>query len=166
MQISKKHRQLYVFILILVLVSIQIVNNKASMEAADIIKSAVSYENFSRIRGEYLTLFYNRLVIILGLGWFIQQPTTNLIVLLATLALFNKKIANKWLETLGSSKKIQFGFMLIMLASLFAPTSDGFLVSQIMFVFMLFANFYPQFDRQKSRRYYAFKQIKKIMCQS
>lgn len=166
MQVSKKHRQLYVFILILILVSVQIVNNKASIEAADMIKSAASYENFSKIRGEYLTLFYNRFVVLLGLGWFVQQPITNLIVLIATLALFNKKIANKWLEILAYNKKMQFGFMLIMLASLFTPTSDGFLISQVMFVFMLFAIFYPKFDNVKSRRYFAFKQLKKYYSQA
>ena len=163
MSVSIKHRHLFRLILIMVMLSVQVVNNKAGQEAYALATAQNDSVN-NMLNVNYFDVVLKNLNVSFGLGWFFNNPLANLIAFLLTIIWFNKRLADCILSCIHTTVEVQKAMLIVMCSALFSPNGGGFLFTELLYVFLIASWIYPAFDKQKSHRFYSLKQIKSIRC--
>lgn len=160
--VSKKHRHFFRLILIMAMLGVQVVSNKAGQEAITIASKPSFIESQANIEYSRFSFLSENFYFVTGLEWFYNNPLSGIIAFVFTILLFRKKLADKWLTAIHAKASIQFGMCLLICSALFTPKGEAFLLAELLYIFMMAAWVYPKFDDAKSRRYYAFKKIRQL----
>lgn len=158
LEISKKYRRLFLTALVLVLVSFQMVNIKASNEAV-----SMADMNHTCTKLESTTLPFGTKMATC-LMWNKVDPVVNLGILTILFIMIFYKSANAIVTKIHQSKMMQVALTGIVLACILNPEGKLFTMGIFIYTILLAAFIYPPFNKRKCERYYAFKEIRKERC--
>ena len=147
MKRRKNPRKLFTLILLLFLIGVQCVDNLASGEVASIYKTMSKENRLEKlsVSGRKTAAPFMQRKMINCLYPFLTRPLIYLLTLGLTLLFFAYKTADKILTKIHNSKKVLIGVSCLVVFFSFFDEGRYMLLSEVLFIVMLAALFYPNF---------------------
>ena len=160
MEISKKHRRFYQLVLLLVMMAVQVANANASISSFKILCNNTQYycETFQRSKIDVLGLGLLR--VNSGLAWNTVIPLQNLMLMICILLLLKYKYMDRLLSFIHRNKLLQVVMFSFIVIFLFEPSGSSFMIAEFMYLLLCGSIAYPNFNSEKSKKYYAIKVIR------